>query len=514
MASRLSFVLSGSALFFIMACGGVDSLSKLSSQEQAASRYLMVPKGTSAALMEAIKEIRGAQSWVVAAQQTRARDYTNVGVLALDLSAAEIRELQKRGLVEKAERNGVMRKFITQAKPPSWGIDRIDGSAHGTDKKYVYPEVSGKGVRAYIIDTGIDPKHPEFQGRVTDGFTAIDDGKGSYDCDGHGSHVAGTVGGIFSGVAKKVQLVPVRVLDCEGSGSAEGVVAGMDWVIAQKRANPNTPVVVNMSLGGKGLDTVDAAAARMVEEGNFVSVAAGNETQDACNVSPARTPSVVTVGASDTNDMAAYYSNFGKCLDLYAPGDEIFSAKAGTKDGVILSGTSMAAPHVAGAGALVLSLNPTFSPAQVEERIKALSLKNGLKEVEEANLLLQIEPGEDKPDPGQPPPPFPGLIFRYDGTMKDGEFKSYYPNTGILKGEVQITAELKGVGRGVNFNYHLFKWDDSKSGFVKIASSPRNGKPFQWVGENGTFRWELKAVSGSSDFEFEMRVIESRKALH
>jgi subtilisin family serine protease len=399
-----------------------------------------------------------------------------------------------------------------QLKPPSWGIDRVDGSSHGTDKKFFYPETAGRGVRAFIIDSGIDAKHPEFQQRVLSGFTAVDDSNGSNDCDGHGTHVAGTVGGIFSGVAKKVELVPVRVLDCEGSGSGEGVVAGMDWIIEQKRANPTVPMVANMSLGGEGLDAVDAAAAKLVRAGVFVAVAAGNETQDACNLSPARTPEVVTVGASDSNDFAAYFSNFGKCVDLYAPGEEIYSAKAGGKDGTVLSGTSMASPHVAGAGALILGIHPDYSPAQVESRVKELAIKGILRGVEGANLLLQVEPGEDKPDPGVPPPPFPGLIFRYEGELQERDFKKFSPNTATLKDKIKVSVTLKQSDKRAYLSYSLLRHDDATNRFVKVASSPRNpNTPMEWSGENGTFYFQVNAVSGSSAFEMEARFIDDDK---
>jgi hypothetical protein len=502
---------SGLAFLMLSSCGGGGAQSEVLSLHQSPERHLLVTRSNASDVMLALQRLRKEKSFVSLLQTTRAKEYAEAGVLALDLTSREVLALQKMGLISASSRNGVMKKFITQTKPPSWGIDRIDGSAHGLDKKYVYPESAGKGVRAYIVDTGIDPKHPEFQGRVAAGFDVVNDGNGTNDCDGHGTHVAGTVGGIFSGVAKKAQLVPVRVLDCKGSGSAEGVVAAIDWIISEKKANPQTPFVANMSLGGEGLDSVDAATARMVEAGVFVAVAAGNETQDACNVSPARTPSVVTVGASDMTDVSAYFSNFGPCLDLYAPGDEIYSAKAGSKDGTIMSGTSMASPHVAGAGVLILGMNPSFTPQQVESRIKELALPNVLKEVDEANLLLQVEPAEDKPDPGQPPPPFPGLKLVYDAELREGQAKSFYPPTTRLKGEIRITAQIQNVRGRANLNYHLYKLNESSRSFERIASAPRNGKMFQWMGENGIFRWEVRAVSGAAEFEFETTYIEKSK---
>jgi hypothetical protein len=509
---RLSSILLSAAL--ISACGvGYDSATFLGFK-LGNSRHLIVLNGSSTDVMQTLAKIRHTRSLSELSATTNFREYQNTGILALNISADEAMQLEKSGIARTIEHDKVMHKSLTQIKPPSWGIDRIDGSSHGLDKKYVYPESSGKGVRAFIIDTGIDAKHPEFQGRVLPGLSVVEDTNGTNDCDGHGSHVAGTVGGIFSGVAKKVELVPVRVLDCEGSGSGEGVVAGLDWIIEQKKANPTMAMVANMSLGGEGLDALDAAAAKLVQAGIFVAVAAGNETQDACNVSPARTPEVVTVGASDSNDFPAYFSNFGKCLDLYAPGDEIYSAKSGSKDGTVMSGTSMASPHVAGAGALILGLHPNYTPAQVEARIKELALKDILRGVEDANLLLQVEPGEDKPDPGQPPPPFPGLIFRYDGELEEGDYKTFWPNTGVLDGKIKISATLTQSNKRAYFTYSLFRHDDANGRFVKVASSPRDSsKPMEWSGENGTFYLQVNAISGASAFEVEMRAIEVGKAL-
>jgi subtilisin family serine protease len=514
MTSVRHSTLVGLALF-ATACGtgpGTSLFKLSSSSETRPQRYLVTLRAEAYSVIQHLALRNQGLSTGAFIAQSAAREYRKAGVLALYLSESDAQDLETSGLVTSVERDKPVRKSLTQAKPPSWGIDRIDGSSHGIDKKYVYPESSGKGVRAFIIDTGIDAKHPEFQGRVLPGLSVVEDNHGTDDCDGHGTHVAGTVGGIFSGVAKKVELVPVRVLDCEGSGSGEGVVAGMEWIMEQKTANPAVPMVVNMSLGGEGLDAVDAAAAELVRAGVFVAVAAGNETQDACNLSPARTPEVVTVGASDSNDFAAYFSNFGKCLDLYAPGDDIYSAKSGTKEGTRMSGTSMASPHVAGTGALVLGIHPEYTPLQVETRIKELALKGVLRGVEDGNLLLQVEPGEDKPDPGQPPPPFPGLIFRYEGEIQERQTKSFWPNTAPLKDEISFSVTVKQGTKSAYLTYHLFRRDDTSGKFVKVASSPRDGKkPLEWSGLNGTFYIQLNAVTGSTAFEIEARVIEPDK---
>jgi len=250
---------------------------------------------------------------------------------------------------------------------PTWGLDRVDQRDLPLSKSYSY-SADGTGVRAYIIDTGILSGHSEFGGRVTSGFTVFSAG-GSEDCNGHGTHVAGTVGGIIYGVAKNVTLVPVRVLDCNGSGSWSGVIAGVDWVVADASGKP---AVANMSLGGGASSSVDAAVKNAHGKGVVMVVAAGNSNANACNYSPAREPSAITVGATTSSDARASYSNFGSCLDIFAPGSSITSAwHTGTSVTNTISGTSMASPHVAGVAALLLSSDTTATPTQVAEWIVA-----------------------------------------------------------------------------------------------------------------------------------------------
>ncbi len=219
-------------------------------------------------------------------------------------------------------------------------------------------------MKAYVIDTGLNSGHREFTGRTAPGFSA--DGLTTTDCHGHGTHVAGTVGGTTYGVAKSVTIVPVKVLNCAGSGLNSDVIAGMDWVAR----NASGPSVANMSLGGGASQATDDAVARMTSAGVTVAVAAGNETQNACNVSPARAPSAITTGATTSTDAAASYSNFGPCVDVFAPGSNITSAWWTTSTSTnTISGTSMASPHVAGVAALYLQRNPAASPSQVTSAI-------------------------------------------------------------------------------------------------------------------------------------------------
>ncbi|MER5457351.1 S8 family serine peptidase [Micromonospora sp. NPDC002389] len=271
----------------------------------------------------------------------------------------------------------------TQSNPPSWGLDRLDQASAKLNKSFKYPNTGSK-VTAYIVDTGINTKHQDFGGRASIGFDYFAEPPvdpepepttpdpttpvpaSQEDCDGHGTHVAGTVGGAKYGVAKQVKLVGVRVLDCDGFGTTDSVVAGIDWVTA----NAKKPAVVNVSLGGEADRVLDAAVKRSIDSGLTYAIAAGNENRDACKVSPARTPDAITVGATDRIDMRAYFSNYGKCLDVFAPGTGIVSARHDSNTAATaFSGTSMAAPHVAGAAALLLHSNPTWKPKQVRDRI-------------------------------------------------------------------------------------------------------------------------------------------------
>jgi subtilisin family serine protease len=285
-----------------------------------------------------------------------------------DAAAARLRGDPEVAYVEQDQ---VVSIDATTQPDATWGLDRIDQASLPLSTTYTYTG-TGSGVVAYIIDTGIRTTHAEVAGRATRGFDAFTDGQAGNDCNGHGTHVAGTVGGTTYGVAKGVALVAVRVLDCGGSGSNSGVIKGMDWVATDAAKNTATRAVANMSLGGGFSQATNDAIARLTAANVFVAVAAGNSSQDACRSSPASAPSATTVAASTRDDARASYSNWGSCVDLYAPGSGITSAWYQSDAQLnTISGTSMASPHVAGVGALYRAANPGASPAAVDAAIKA-----------------------------------------------------------------------------------------------------------------------------------------------
>ncbi|MGQ0649535.1 MAG: S8 family serine peptidase, partial [Gemmatimonadaceae bacterium] len=328
----------------------------------------------------------------------------------VEISPAAAERLGRRPEVRLVERDGPITIVGTQAPAGAWGLDRIDQRPLPLNNSFTYPGTAA-GVHAYILDTGINPTHAEFTGRLGTGFSVF--GGLPIDCNGHGTHVAGTVGGTTYGVAKGVRLHAVRVLDCSGGGRWSGYITGADWV----SRNRILPAVANASIGGAYSAAADLATINLAQSGVVTSVASGNSSLDACQVSPARAGwrhGVMSVNASTSGDARAIFSDFGRCTDIYAPGAGIKSAWIGTGTATrTISGTSMAAPHVAGAAALYLQVHPTASPAQVEVALASQATPNVITGNPSGtpNLLLYVGAIAGSPPPGPPPPqpPVPPL---------------------------------------------------------------------------------------------------------
>jgi subtilisin family serine protease len=286
---------------------------------------------------------------------------------AADMTETQARRLAADPAVEYVQADQVLSIDTTQTNPPSWGLDRIDQANLPLNNAYTY-NTTASNVNAYIIDTGILTTHSTFGGRAVKGFDAVTAGGNAVDCNGHGTHVAGTVGGSQYGVAKGVKLYAVRVLNCSGSGTTAGVAAGIDWVTA----NAKKPAVANMSLGGGADATLDAAVRRSITAGVTYAIASGNSNANACSYSPARVTEAITVNATQNNDARASFSNYGNCTDIFAPGVNITSSwYSSTTATNTISGTSMATPHVTGAAALYLATHTTATPAQVQSALIA-----------------------------------------------------------------------------------------------------------------------------------------------
>lgn len=285
--------------------------------------------------------------------------------------------LLKDPRVDFVEEDGYIELSATQTGA-TWGLDRVDQRDRPLNGSYIYTPTAAN-VRAYIIDSGIRTGHTQFGSRLLSGYSAISDGRGSNDCNGHGTHVAGTVGGSTWGVAKQVRLVPVRVFGCTGGSSNSTIIAGIDWV----RANRVLPAVANMSLGGGASSATDTATNNLINSGVTVVVAAGNNNgANACNYSPARVTNAVTVGSTTSTDARSSFSNVGSCVNIFAPGSSITSAwHTSTSASNSISGTSMASPHVAGAAALYLTNNPSASPATVRNWLYSNASTNRISNV-------------------------------------------------------------------------------------------------------------------------------------
>jgi len=293
--------------------------------------------------------------------------------------------------VAYVEENGVVSISQTTQPNATWGLDRVDQRDLPLSGNYVY-DTNASNVRAYIIDTGVLASHNDFGGRVLSGYTAINDGRGSNDCNGHGTHVAGIIGGESYGVAKNATLVPVRVLDCNASGALSKILSGIDYVTGRALDEPH-PAVANLSLSNGMSSLMDQAIKNSIDSGVTYVVAAGNFGYDACFFSPGRLPEAITVGATTVTDQALSFSNDGPCVDLWAPGADIVSAfNRSDTDSLSITGTSASAPHVAGIAANLLVQDPALSPAEVHQLIVDHATATGTPFGPDSNDLLAYAP--------------------------------------------------------------------------------------------------------------------------
>jgi subtilisin family serine protease len=375
---------------------------------------------------------------------------------AATLPAAAVEALREHPNVEFVAPDRVISvTTTTQSAPPSWGLDRVDQAALPLDASFTYG-ATGAGVNVYIVDTGIRTSHVEFGGRAAGAYTVINDGNGTNDCHGHGTHVAGTTGGGTAGVAKGATLWAVRVLDCSGSGSSSGLIAALDWVTK----NGRRPTVVNMSLGGPDDAAMKTAVANTVAAGVSVVSAAGNSAVDACTQSPGNAPASITVGASGQSDAQSGFSNWGTCVTLHAPGESIYSAYASADNGYAhMSGTSMAAPHVAGAAALVLEANPSASPAQVKDALVARATTGVLTALGTGspNRLLSVTGLETPLGPAPVTDAAPVASFTVSCTIKGGrctvDASASTDDRGIASYTWAFGDGATGTGRVVTHTY-------------------------------------------------------------
>jgi subtilisin family serine protease len=386
-------------LVLVAACAGENttppgSEPSLSGASAGTQRYIVVFKDNvvgAQATTDAMLATVGAQADFVYS--------TAIKGFAAVLTTQSVDQLRRDPRVGYITPDGPVSLHITQTPTPSWGLDRIDQRNLPLNNSYTYPN-EGAGVHFYGIDTGILGTHNEFTGRMSNGFDAI--GGGTTDCHGHGTHTASTAGGTTYGVAKKMTIHPVRVLDCGGSGTFAQVIAGIDWVTA----NRVLPAVANMSLGGSVDPATNQAVTNSIAAGVFYSISAGNNFGNACNNSPASTPNATTVAASAINDAKASFSDTGPCVDIFGPGVNIKAAWIGSNSATnTISGTSMSAPHVAGAAGLYLAANPGTAPLAVNTALTSNATANkitGSLLAGTPNLLLFM--GFIGGGPGNQPP--------------------------------------------------------------------------------------------------------------
>jgi len=432
------------------------------------------------------------------------------GFAARNVSEAKAKSLEDDPRVKYVEQDRTVYAVASQSNA-TWGLDRIDARS-GLDDEYTY-EATGSGVNAYILDTGINTSHEEFGNRASAGYDAVGDGQNGQDCNGHGTHVAGTVGGSTYGVAKDVNLIAVRVLGCDGGGSLSGVIDGVDWVTQ----NHQDPAVANMSLGGGDSQSLDDAVQNSIDAGVSYAVAAGNSDADACNSSPAQVADALTVGSTTSNDSRSSFSNYGSCVDVFAPGSDITSAWY-TSDSATntISGTSMASPHVAGAVALFLENNTGASPSTTFDKITNTATEGVISDVNGSpNLLLYSlfdtsgggggddggdGGGDDGGDGGGDTAPCSNCS-KYTGSLSGSGDNEIEPEGSYYAGNGSEVGYLRGPS-DADFDLYLYKWNGYGWTEVASATSTDANEEIDYSGSDGYYYWEVYSYSGSGSFEF------------
>ncbi|MGC1211341.1 MAG: S8 family serine peptidase [Micromonospora sp.] len=393
--------------------------------------------------------------------------------------------------VAYVEQNHTVSISGTQTNPPSWGLDRIDQRNLPLNSSYTYPNTASN-VHAYIIDTGIRTTHTDFGGRATWGTNTVD--TNNTDCNGHGTHVSGTVGGSSYGVAKGVQLVAVKVLNCQGSGTNSGVISGVDWVTQ----NAVKPAVANMSLGGSAASTLDTAVRNSISSGVTYGLAAGNDSgADACNTSPARTAEAITVGSTTNTDARSSFSNIGTCLDIFAPGSSITSAWNSSDTATnTISGTSMATPHVVGAAALVASANPSWTPQQVRDYLVNNATSGVVTNAGTGspNRLLYVVNGSTPP----PTNDFSVSVSPTSGSTTPGGSVTATVSTSTTSGSAQsVSLSASGLPSGATASFNPSTVTSGGSSTMTVTTSASTPAGTYAVTISGTAASGTKTASYS-----------------
>jgi subtilisin family serine protease len=418
---------------------------------------------------------------------------------SIEMSEADAEALSEDFRVKFVEEDGPVTATTTQNNPP-WGLDRIDQRDLPLNAQYTYTP-TGAGVHVYIIDTGIRRTHTQFGGRAVIGFDSIGDGQNTNDCHGHGTHVSGTVGGSTYGVAKGVTLHAVRVLDCSGNGTDATVIAGVDWVTA----NRITPAVANMSLGGGASTALDTSVQNSINAGVTYAVAAGNDYGvNACTLSPARVAAALTVGSTTSTDAKSDFSNIGSCLDLFAPGSSILSAwNTSDTATTTISGTSMATPHVAGVAALYLQNNTSASPATVANQIVTTATTNHLTGIGTGSPNRLLYSLLTTGGGGGVPTACTGGTL-YTGSLSFTGDYDYHPNGSYYFSGVSGTHKgcLVGPTSGADFDLYLQKWNGSTWVIVASSESVTSNETISYSGTSGYYRFQVYSYSGSGSYNF------------